>query len=149
MHAGGLQQIETNDGYLFLIDIINGLPFIKIRPYTNKEWDSLPKVIMTSDNHWNPKVMDNIISNKQDWYDAISDIAHRIINSPFDEFGEYRYLEPVPDNLIQHNQLEMQYKDILQVNKAIINDHIAINQYESKDLSLKVSPKIKPKKPNY
>ena len=58
---------------------------------------------MMSNNHWNPKVIDNVISNKEGWYDLILDIAHGIINSPFDKFREYKYLEPLPDNLIQRN----------------------------------------------
>ena len=32
--------------------------------------------------------MDNIISNKANWYDAISDISQGILDSPFNEFGE-------------------------------------------------------------
>ena len=31
--------------------------------------------------------MDNIISNKDNWYNLISDIEHGIIDSPFDKFG--------------------------------------------------------------
>ena len=104
---------------------------------------------MTSDKHWDPKVMDNIISNKADWYDAISDIAHGIINSPFDEFGEYKYLEPLPNNTIQRNELEMQYRNILNVNESVIDESIITNQHDIKRLDLKVSPKIKPKRADY
>jgi hypothetical protein len=45
---GGLQHIQTNDGYAIPINIKDGLPYVRIRPYTDKEWDTLPHVILTS-----------------------------------------------------------------------------------------------------
>ena len=39
---GGLQRITTLDGYVFPINIVNGLPYVNLRPYTDAEWDSLP-----------------------------------------------------------------------------------------------------------
>ena len=45
--SGGLQRITTNDGYVHPLDIQNGLPYIKISPYTDDEWETLPHVAWT------------------------------------------------------------------------------------------------------
>ena len=65
LKVGGLQRITTNDGYVHPLDIKNGLPYCSIRPYTDDEWESLPHVVWTSDDEWDPSVLDNILSDKQ------------------------------------------------------------------------------------
>ena len=42
MKLGGHQSIRTNDGYIFSLDIINGLPYLKMQPNSDTEWDELP-----------------------------------------------------------------------------------------------------------
>jgi hypothetical protein len=54
--ASGGQRLTTPDGYVIPIDIIGGLPYIKMRPYTDDEYDTLPHVILTSDIPWNVAV---------------------------------------------------------------------------------------------
>jgi hypothetical protein len=66
--------IRTNDGYVIPIDIINGLPYIKMQPNTAKEFKELPHVILTGGTPWNPTVLDNTISDKEDWYSNIKDL---------------------------------------------------------------------------
>ena len=39
MKVGGLQQIKTIDGYSFPIDIINGLPYTPMCPFTNSKFE--------------------------------------------------------------------------------------------------------------
>jgi hypothetical protein len=51
------------------LDIINGLPYIKSRPPTDKEFDTLPHVVTTSDIDWDPSTLDNVINiDSEDWY---------------------------------------------------------------------------------
>jgi hypothetical protein len=92
--TGGRQCIRTNDGYVIPIDIINGLPYIKMRPNTAKELKELPHVILTGGTPWNPTVLDNTISDKEDWYSNIKDLHDGLIKTPFDEYGNYRHREP-------------------------------------------------------
>ena len=47
--VGGKQCIETLDGYIIPLNIRSGLPYMSICPFTNKEWDNLPHVILTAD----------------------------------------------------------------------------------------------------
>jgi hypothetical protein len=46
---GGLQRIQTLDGYIIPLNIKSGLAYLTMRPNTDKEWDTLPHVIMTAD----------------------------------------------------------------------------------------------------
>jgi hypothetical protein len=73
------QCIRTNDGYVIPIDIINGLPYIKMQPNTAKEYKELPHVILTRGTPWNPTVLDNVISDKEDWYNNIKDLHDGLI----------------------------------------------------------------------
>ena len=87
--AGGRQTITTPDGYIFPLDIVNGLPYLQMRKYTDKEYETLPHVIMTADIPWDPHKFDNKISNQSTWYQNQPDLHKGISNHPFDEFGDY------------------------------------------------------------
>ncbi len=72
--TGGLQRIQTNDGYVHPLDIKGGQSYISNRPYTVEEWETLPHVIWTSDEEWDPTVLDHTIKDNDEWYDAITDM---------------------------------------------------------------------------
>jgi hypothetical protein len=54
MKVGGKQCIVTKDGYIIPLDIVNGLPYLKLQKHTDAEWEELPHVVMTGPGHWNP-----------------------------------------------------------------------------------------------
>jgi hypothetical protein len=85
---GGLQHIQTVDGYVFPLSIRNGLPYLGMRPYTDDEYESLSHVILTSDVDWDPRVLDFDIDDKDAWYDAVSDNVNHC--ELFDAFGNYK-----------------------------------------------------------
>lgn len=91
IRVGGTQSITTLDGYVLPLDIVNGLPRLQLRPYTDDEWASLPHVIMTGENTWDPSVLDHSHDPDDDWYDAISTVQKDPGHNLFDEFGNYRY----------------------------------------------------------
>jgi hypothetical protein len=86
---GGLQRILTLDGYVIPINIVGGLPYISMRPYTDDEWDRLPHVILTSDLDWDPTVLDHTLDDDEHWYDAMCDLDTPPYDSPFDSEGTY------------------------------------------------------------
>lgn len=87
--VGGNQYIKTLDGYAIPLDIKEGLVRLPIRPYTDAEFDSLPHVFLTSENVWDPSVLDGTLRDQSQWYDSVDDFNDP--NSPrFDEFGNYR-----------------------------------------------------------
>ncbi len=89
--VGGLQRITTLEGYVIPLNIIQGLPRMTIRPYTDKEWEELPHVILTSEIDWDPGQLDLTLEDDENWYDAISDLAADPFTNLFDEYGDYRH----------------------------------------------------------
>eukprot|EP00984_Skeletonema_dohrnii_P029669 scaffold20451_cov167-Skeletonema_dohrnii-CCMP3373.AAC.1 len=66
---GGQQRILTPSGYSLPLDISNGLACLRTRPFTDDEWNRLPRVEMTSNEHWNPRVHDaNAMDPHPDWH---------------------------------------------------------------------------------
>jgi hypothetical protein len=90
--VGGKQCIKTLDGYVIPLVIKSGLPYVKMRPYTNKEWDSLLHVVLTGDGNWNPSVLYHSLTDNEQWYDVVSDFPNAMEGSPFDAEGNYRNL---------------------------------------------------------
>ena len=87
---GGLQRIQTLDGYIIPLCIKAGLARMNIRPYTDAEWNSYPHVFLTSETEWNPSIMDHDLEEDEQWFDAISDLSADPTTNLFDEFGDYR-----------------------------------------------------------
>ena len=58
-----------------------------MRPYTDHEWETLPHVVLTSDVNWDPTVLDNITSDTDTWFDAVSDLADLPNDDHFDQYG--------------------------------------------------------------
>jgi hypothetical protein len=59
---GGKQRIIMDD-YQIPLDINNGLAYLRCRPPTTHELETLPHIIMTADVNWNPSIFDNDIDN--------------------------------------------------------------------------------------
>ena len=87
---GGKQCIQTQDGYCIPLNIIAGLPYMSLRPYTDDEWEDLPHIVLTNDSDWDPSVLDNTIDNDETWFDAISDLPDEDTHSLFDHQGNYQ-----------------------------------------------------------
>jgi hypothetical protein len=47
MVVGGRQHVVTMGDYIIPIDIVNGLPYTPMRPYTDEEWEVLPHITWT------------------------------------------------------------------------------------------------------
>ena len=45
---GGKQTIKTQDGYVSTLYFIDILPYLRLRLFTDSEWDKLPHVFMTT-----------------------------------------------------------------------------------------------------
>ena len=73
------------------MSIREALPYMPLRPYTDKEWETLPHVVLTSDEDWDPNCIDceGQLDNEE-WFDA-QENTEVTLNSPlFDEFGNCR-----------------------------------------------------------
>ena len=89
---GGNQHVVTGSGTAIPIDIIDGLPYIRLRPYTDKEWDELPHVIMTRDMPWDPQKLDSNASEDREWHERDHGVQEDDPETAkFTERGEYRH----------------------------------------------------------
>jgi hypothetical protein len=78
---GGLQSIQTLDGYIFPLSTKDGLARLAIWPYSDHEWYNLPHVILTSELEWDLSALDHEFKEDEEWGEAIA------INTSFDEVG--------------------------------------------------------------
>jgi hypothetical protein len=89
---GGLQRIQTLDGYIISLSIQDGLTRLDIRPYTDQEFDTLPHDILTSELEWDPSVLDHIFKVDEQWGEAPT------LKSQFNAVGDY-----TQRNILHHN----------------------------------------------
>ena len=103
--AGGHQMITTH-GYAVPIDIIDNLPYTPMRPFTPKEYDTLPHVVFHHD-RWTPNDLDCMISDKEEWYSAVSTSTMDPKSSIFDLEGNYK-LHTIRSTTLLQQQQEIQ-----------------------------------------
>ena len=97
---GGKQRILI-DGYQLPLDIQNGLPYLQCRKPTEMELASLPHIIMTSDNDWDPSIYDNDITDLEAFHDVtVEDPIHE----HFNQYGEYRHRTVATHNIIEEDE---------------------------------------------
>jgi len=106
---GGLQQIRTPDGCQIPLPIQSGLARLKIRPFTDQEFATLPHVVLTNDDPWNPSVLDYDPTDDPKWKAAVEKADPAPAYTHFDDIGDYRhrvalslttsYVESAPNSL--------------------------------------------------
>ena len=114
LKVGGRQCIITNEGYVMPLDIICGLPYLKMVPPTKDELDTLPHVILTGGGEWDPTVLDSIISDSDDWYNLIKGDEEGLLETPFDQQGNYKDREPTTgtEDLPDVDDIEVSFHDV-------------------------------------
>jgi hypothetical protein len=75
---GGLQRLITPDGYHIPLSYRSGLPYMDMRPPNDAEMDSLPHILLTGDDIWNPSSLDDEFS--------IADLL--LLDAPPDSTGD-------------------------------------------------------------
>ena len=95
MKVGGRQVIRTQDGYYIPINIIRGLPYIKMEPNTDEEFETLPHVVLTQGGEWDPTVLDCNLTDDEDWINKVKRMEDQTYDSPFDLRGEYKHRQPL------------------------------------------------------
>ena len=139
MKVGGRQCIRTNDGYIIPLDIINGLPYLKMEKHTDKEWEELPHVVLTAPGVWDPTVLDNVITDHEEWADTIKDLDEGLIQTPFDEFGNYRKREPTPEQTFEQDLAEEEEdKPAVDTRDPVpLDAELEVDWHETKDADLR------------
>jgi hypothetical protein len=78
------------EGYIIPLTIKNGLPRLDIRPHTDHDFATLPRVYLTSELEWDPTVLDHQYHDSSEWGDDAASAHGTLYNSRYDEFGKYR-----------------------------------------------------------
>ena len=66
----GTQTISMLESYVIPLNFVNELAYMPIRPFTDREWDTLPHVVLTADIEWDPSVADCKFDTSENWFDA-------------------------------------------------------------------------------
>ena len=87
--VGGKQQLTTPEGFIIPLDIRNGLPYLKMRPPTDRELSNpdIPHIVLTSDADWDPSVLDYTIPDMDTWAQSTPDYASDDEERPFNDVG--------------------------------------------------------------
>ena len=110
--TGTTPTIITPDGYIVPLSIHQGLPYLRLRPPTDAEWSSLPKITFTTDNEWDPKCLDSNVPD--DWYERTDDFSAYLRDSQFLEDGTMKESvihDEQPNELPEPSDIESHYVD--------------------------------------
>ena len=86
--TGKTPSIITLEGIEIPMSTRRGLPYIRLRPGTDEEWKTLPRVTLTSPHIWDPTVLDSKVADS--WYDKTTTPAKYLEDLPFDDGGRLR-----------------------------------------------------------
>ena len=85
---GGQQCLTTLDGTVIPFALRNGLPYMDIRPCSKDEMDTLPHIILTADDNWDPSTLDHEFDPSNDYAKDFPDSTY-VHDDRFTEKGEY------------------------------------------------------------
>jgi hypothetical protein len=73
VRLGHKQRITTPDGYVILLKISGGLPYMEMSQPSEDEMDKYPSVFFTSDEPWDPSVLDHTfdLETPDEFFDAL------------------------------------------------------------------------------
>jgi hypothetical protein len=119
--AGGNQCITTLDGYIIPLIVKEGLVRLQIKPYTDKEWDTLPHLFLTGETVWDPTVLDfdRSATTEEQWLDAVSHINTpcpddiNTFHNRYDEFGNYCHTVTVQYASYYHRHSTGSIEDVI------------------------------------
>ena len=88
--VGGAQHIITLDEHEIRMSIRGTLSYMTLSPCTNKEWGTIPHVLLTSDKVWHPTFLDceGKLENEE-WFDAQPFFPDGTDSKLLNEHGEY------------------------------------------------------------
>ena len=89
--VGGKQCMRTLEGYVLPLNFFSGLAYLRMVPYSDHEWDSLPHVIPTGDQDWDPSVLNYVMDDNEHWFDALDEPLTLPGDRDLDEYSQYRH----------------------------------------------------------
>jgi hypothetical protein len=102
--TGKVPSITSLEGYEIPISTRQGLPYIRLRPYTDKEWNTLPRIALTSPHPWTPSVLDSGVDDT--WYDKVTEPSMYVNENALDEEGRLITPQGEEDEVSDHEDRE-------------------------------------------
>jgi hypothetical protein len=95
LRRAGQQCLTTLEGYKIPLSIRRGLPYMDMHPPSVHELDTLPQVVLKSDDNWDPTIADNEIEPDNVWYNTLDTDASPGTRAygdiKFDQLGYYQH----------------------------------------------------------
>jgi len=110
---GGKQSLVTPDGYILPLSIRGGLPYLDFtRVPSDDDLANLPHFQLTSDEPWDPSILDNEFDQDNDaWFEALSEeLQDTYKDDAFDTHGNYKHRKEVPQ--VDSRPIELNYTSI-------------------------------------
>ena len=79
---------------------------MSIWPYTDKEWEELPHVILTADIDQDPSIVDCNQEDKEEWYNAMQDLPTLPTDPLFDDIGDQKYAHQIMEAIMSTDVME-------------------------------------------
>jgi len=98
-----------------------------MEPNAVKEFDTLPQVILTQGGEWDPAVLDHILTDDDDWVSEVKSAEDQEHDSPFDNRGEHKHIEPVRAGVPIENPTGPPSKDPDDVEVNLHSSDIEVN----------------------
>ena len=174
---GGRQLIVSPDGHFIPLYFKKGLPYMKIRPFTDAEYQTMGHVFMTDDVDWDPSTYDHDSpEGDEKWLEAAANLAKYggVNSSPdnatekkFNEIGIYCGRDRLTDSEVPYLELDIGTNESEAPGNAILVNHKYRTRSQAKErsdipeavkeeeadkepASIKATPKdIKSKEPDY
>ena len=134
LSLGGKQCINTPDDYSIPLNIRNGLPYMSIRPYTDKELLELPQIILTADQEWDPSILDSDLEGNSEWASSQEEYFTGLEEDSysqkiFDDEGKFLY----------RSNLHMVMENAIDIGSGIIPDEalLLIDSHEMEESFIK------------
>ncbi|MCA1806916.1 MAG: hypothetical protein LC687_03505, partial [Actinobacteria bacterium] len=94
--TGKTPSIVTLEGYEIPISTRQGLPYIKLRPFSSDEASTLPHITLTSPHPWDPTALDAHVED--DWYHKEPIPSSYSAEMPFDSGGRLHAQPDIDDD---------------------------------------------------
>ena len=70
-NVGGTQSIRTSNEVVIPMNVVNGLPRLPIRPFTDQELEELPIILLGDDSKpWDPTILNNNLLDEEYWLNS-------------------------------------------------------------------------------
>ena len=136
--TGRTPALVTPDGYITPMEIYDGLAYLQLRPPTDHEWESIPKITFTTDLTWKSTSLDAPIP--EDWYDRQDRFSVYLRDSQFTENGDLKesvIQEDQPDEMPERDDTEA-----ARVDRETIRCYLH-NRIQSREVDFQVRSVVK------